>query len=529
MSEALVFDHYPLAKDQVPPGWAITSVGQIARLVASGFPSGKHNLEGIGVPHIRPMNIDRDGRLDLDLLKYVDGAIPRELSKGDVLFNNTNSPELIGKTTVVSTDRRLAYSNHMTRVSLEDGFDPIFIARQLHFLWLSGYFRHRCANHVNQASIAATPLSSVVPIAVAPSSEQTRIGEELDELFSDVDAGTEALEKARDKLRLYRASVLKAAVEGALTADWRTRHPQVEPASELLKRILVERRRRWEEDQLRKFEKVGKAPPKNWKAKYKQPVIPDTTGQPRLPEGWCWATVDQLAEVSGGITKGQKVGLQQPTREVPYLRVANVQRGYLDLSEVKLIRAREAEINSLQLKMGDVLFTEGGDRDKLGRGWIWSGEIEQCIHQNHIFRARPISPQMQSKLISWAGNSYGQSWFLRAGKQSVNLASINMAVLKSFPVPVAPVDEQMAIVEAVDDHLSVVDYIESSLDTKRETAQSLRQAILRHAFTGKLVPQDPNDEPATELLERIVAERDARAREARTAQRTKRVSRRRRR
>ena len=278
MSEALVFDHHPLVEDQVPPGWAITSVGQIARLVASGFPSGKHNLEGVGVPHIRPMNIDRDGRLVLDSLKYVDGAIPRELSKGDVLFNNTNSPELIGKTTVVSTDRRLAYSNHMTRISLEDGFDSAFIARQLHFLWLSGYFRHRCANHVNQASIAATPLSSVVPIAVAPSSEQSRIGEALDELFSDLDAGAVALEKARDKLRLYRASVLKAAVEGALTADWRTRHPQVEPASELLKRILVERRRRWEEGQLRKFEEVGKAPPKNWKAKYKQPAIPDTTG-----------------------------------------------------------------------------------------------------------------------------------------------------------------------------------------------------------------------------------------------------------
>ena len=232
------------------------------------------------------MNIDREGRLDLNSLKYVDGAIPRELSKGDVLFNNTNSPELIGKTTVVSIDRRLAYSNHMTRISLEDGFDPTFIARQLHFLWLSGYFRHRCANHVNQASIAATPLSSMVPIAIAPSSEQSRIAEALGELFSDLDAGTAALEKARDKLKLYRASVLKAAVEGALTADWRARHPQVEPASELLKRILVERRHRWEHGQLRKFEEKDNVPPKNWKAKYKEPATPDTTGLPRLPEGW---------------------------------------------------------------------------------------------------------------------------------------------------------------------------------------------------------------------------------------------------
>ena len=161
---------------------------------------------------------------------------------------------------------------------------------------------------VGQMRVPGEFLSSV-QIPVAPSNEQDRIVGALEELFSDLDAGAVALEKARDKLRLYRASVLKSAMKGTLTADWRARHPQVEAASELLKRILVERRRRWEEDQLRKFEKVGKAPPKNWKAKYKQPVIPDTTGQPRLPEGWCWATVDQLAEVSGGITKGQKVGL----------------------------------------------------------------------------------------------------------------------------------------------------------------------------------------------------------------------------
>ena len=77
MSEAFIFDHYPLARDQAPPGWAVTSVDHIARLVASGFPSGKHNQEGVGVPHIPPMNIDREGRLDLNSLKYVDGAIPR--------------------------------------------------------------------------------------------------------------------------------------------------------------------------------------------------------------------------------------------------------------------------------------------------------------------------------------------------------------------------------------------------------------------------------------------------------------------
>ena len=102
--------------------------------------------------------------------------------------------------------------------------------------------------------------------------------------------GWRHLTRVREKLKLYRASVLKAAVEGTLTAEWRAQHPKVEPASELLKRILAERRRRWEEEQLRKFKEKGQEPPKNWKAKYKEPVAPDTANLPPLPEGWCWAT-----------------------------------------------------------------------------------------------------------------------------------------------------------------------------------------------------------------------------------------------
>src|SRR5262249_13183322 len=149
------------------------TIGQIAKLVASGFPCGEHNDDGRGVPHIRPMNIDREGRFDLTTVKYVDGEIPRELANGDVLFNNTNSPELIGKTTAVLVDTKLAYSNHMTRIRVEDGLNPVFVARQLHFLWMSGYFRHRCVNHVNQASISADPLSETVPLLIAPTQEQT--------------------------------------------------------------------------------------------------------------------------------------------------------------------------------------------------------------------------------------------------------------------------------------------------------------------------------------------------------------------
>jgi type I restriction enzyme S subunit len=509
VTSQLVYDHYPLALRDLPRGWEVASIEQVAVDVGSGFPSGAHNQEGRGVVHLRPMNVDREGRLDLSEVKYVEGEIPRKVESGDVLFNNTNSPELIGKTTAILTNQELAYSNHMTRIRLAAGMSSSFIARQLHFLWITGYFRHRCVNHVNQASISAEPLSKTVPVLVPPAAEQIRISDLLDEVLSDLDAGKAALEKAGAKLERYRASVLKAAVEGALTAQWRTEHPNAEPASQLLKRILAERRHCWEEDQLRKFKEKGQVPPKNWRATYKEPVAPDSANLRGLPDGWCWATLDQLSEIAGGVTKGQKFRATDNTRVVPYLRVANVQRGFLDLGEIKTIRALESDIQALRLKPGDVLFNEGGDRDKLGRGWIWEGQIDECIHQNHVFRARLFSHEIQRKLVSWSGNSYGQRWFMREGRQSVNLASINMTILRSFPVPLAPTEEQEVIVDAVEDQLSVLDHVEKDLEMKLESTAALRQSILLDALAGKLVPQDASDEPASELLKRIAAERDA--------------------
>ena len=141
-----------------------------------------------------------------------------------------------------------------------------------------------------------------------------------------------------------------------------------------------------------------------------------------LPSGWCWTTLATIADIDGGITKDQKRQRTPTMREVPYLRVANVQRSYLDLQEIKTILAEEEEITSLRLRKGDVLFTEGGDRDKLGRGWVWNDEIEECIHQNHIFRARLCLPLVEPKFVSYHGNLFGQEWFTRTGKQTTNLA-----------------------------------------------------------------------------------------------------------
>jgi type I restriction enzyme S subunit len=498
VSSGLVFDHYPFNSNGRPHGWETVSVGQIARLVASGFPSGEHNQDKKGVPHIRPMNVDREGRLDLTVLKYVEGDIPRELQNGDVLFNNTNSPELIGKTAAVLIDARLAYSNHMTRIRLEDGLSPAFVARQLHFLWMSGYFRHRCLNHVNQASISAEPLSETVPVLVAPSLEQSRIADAVDELFSDLDAGVAALERVREKLNLYRASVLKAAVEGALTADWRAQHPRTEPASELLGQILAERRRRWEADELSKFNAKGQEPPKSWKAKYKEPVAPSTSGLALLPAGWCWAAWPQVGFAQNGRpfpskdyaaagTKLLRPGNLDANGAVRWTE-RNTKRmpdSYADEAPDLIVRGGELVMNLTAQSLKD---------DFLGRVCM-TADDERCLLNQRLARLTPVV--VNPRFMLWVFKSALFRQFVARLNTGSLIQHMFTSQLDDFLFPLPPLAEQEAIVEA-------------ELDAKLKNAQSLRHAILRHAFTGQLVPQDPNDKPASELLKRIAAERERR-------------------
>lgn len=194
---------------------------------------------------------------------------------------------------------------------------------------------------------------------------------------------------------------------------------------------------------------------------------------------------------------------------VPYLRVANVQRGYLDLSQMKMISAPANEIKQLTLEPGDILFNEGGDLDKLGRGWIWEGQYPNCIHQNHVFRARLFIRGNWSKIISWYGNVLGRKLFTALGKQTTNLASLSLSKLKPFAVPLMSAAEATEIVSRVENVDSLIGKEVDELSNGMASASSLRRAVLRTAFSGHLVSQDPADEPASVLLERIAAERSA--------------------
>ncbi|XQU75283.1 Type I restriction enzyme EcoKI specificity protein [Cupriavidus sp. H18C2] len=416
----------------------------------------------------------------------------------------------IGKTSIFGVD---AATNQACAV----GFPEATSAEFLYYFLLSQERAFVDAGKGGAQPNISQGIVKAWPLALPPLGEQTRIVAKLEELLSDLDAGVAELKAAQKKLQQYRQSLLKTAVEGALTAPWREAQCKLAPPSEtgaqLLERVLTERRAHWEARQLAKFKDQGKAPPKDWQKKYPEPAQPGTTDLPALPDGWVWASLDMLGEIASGVAKGTKRDGTVPVREVPYLRVANVQRGYLDLSDVKTIFATERDIEELTLVDGDVLFTEGGDRDKLGRGWVWRDEVAKCIHQNHVFRMRPYSRDLQPELISHHGNTFGKLWFQKAGKQTTNLASINLTMLRAFPVPVGPSHEQQEIVAQIQVQLDCLDRQELATDLAMKQATVQRQNILRAAFAGQLVPQDPNDEPASVLLERIHAERVERAKQ----------------
>lgn len=392
--------------------------------------------------------------------------------------------------------------------------DERFYSGRLLEFALPGYL---AAINAATSSVTVKHLSSKsieeIELPLPPLAEQTRIVEKLEELLSDLDAGVAELKAAQKKLAQYRQSLLKAAVEGALTAEWRNSQPAapIESGAMLLQRSLRERRARWEARQLTKFQTQGKTPPQDWQAKYPEPVAPDVTGLSRLPLGWVWASLDMLGEIVSGVAKGTKRDADVVVREVPYLRVANVQRGYLDLSEVKTILATESDIADLTLRNGDVLFNEGGDRDKLGRGWVWRDEVASCIHQNHVFRMRPFLSETLAELISHHGNTFGKQWFRSVGKQTTNLASINMGMLRAFPVPVAPAVEQKVALDRLVQQLEALTDQEKSVELGLKQSAAQRKNILQAAFSGQLVPQDPADEPASVLLARIRTESAQRA------------------
>jgi type I restriction enzyme S subunit len=340
-------------------------------------------------------------------------------------------------------------------------------------------------------------------IPLPTTAEQSRIISKIEELFSDLDKGEENLRRAQAQLKRYRQSVLKAAVTGELTRSWRERNADtLESGEALLKRILKARRAAWEKAELEKLRAKGK-PPKDdaWKSRYVEPQGPNTEGLPELPEGWAWATFVQIGEFGRGKSKHRP-------RNAPKLY-----GGAYPFLQTGTVRASNGRIRSY-----DSTYNEAG----LAQSKLWPEgticiTIAANIAESGILDFPACFPDSIVGLVPSEGViTEFIEFFIRTAREKLDTyapataqKNINLEILEKVGIPLPPTAEQNEIFSQAWERLSSIDAVEGELARQFAAVNALRQSILKAAFSGKLVPQDPNDEPAEELLKRISAERAA--------------------
>jgi type I restriction enzyme S subunit len=370
------------------------------------------------------------------------------------------------------------------------GLNPSFFTYLLRFLVLGNLDKSTAVPSLRRDDY------NVVKAPVAPAAEQTRIVAEIEKQFTRLEAGVGALKRVQTNLKRYRAAVLKAAFEGRLVpteAELARRDGRsYEPASELLvaQPLLAVPR---------KAQAGVPVPPK---PNSKAPVAPDTTNLPKLPEGWECCSLRML------IIEGPQNGLYLPKSAygggIPILRIDDFQDGWSrNFNELRQVHASSAEEKCYSLKVGDLVINRVNSLSHLGKALLVDHKNLPALFESNMMRLR-LATALNSRFIEmYLRSKEGRARLIQRAKWAVNQASINQTDVGLTLVPLAPVAEQHRIVAEVERRLSVIDELEMQVEANLKRAERLRQAILKRAFEGKLVPQDPNDEPASMLLERI--------------------------
>ena len=320
------------------------------------------------------------------------------------------------------------------------------------------------------------------------------------------------LERVQRNLKRYRASVLKAAVEGRLVPTEaelaRVEGREYEPASVLLERILAERRHRWEEAELAKLKAKGKVPKNDkWKAKYVEPAEPDISELPDLPEGWCWASIDQMSHlIRNGYTK-------KPANsgDVRILRISAVRAMSVAFADSRWLPGAPQDYAADLVEPGDLLFTRyNGSPTLVGVSGLVRIVDRPTVHPDKLIKVRLVDALVHADYIELATNTGASRAFIeRRTRTTAGQAGISGGDIKKLPVPLPPYSEQRRIADEKDRLLTIAISSLETLTASYLRGSRLRQSILKWAFEGRLVDQDPNDEPAEGLLERIRAERAA--------------------
>jgi len=434
--------------NQLPKGWSYCLLDDIALEINSGFASGKHNKAKKGVPHLRPMNIDANGKINLDNVKYVQVDSYDSLKKGDVLFNNTNSEKWLGKTALIDQDSNWAYSNHMTRIRFDSQLiEPGWISTYLHKLLLDGYYSLKCTHHVNQASINSTYLSKKIPIKIAPLNEQRRIVEKVEELFSKIDNFTESINRVKLQLKQYRLSLLTAVVASNIFGD-EVKYPK-KPLSEII----------------------------------------DSIGQ-----GW-----SPRCEISASLNE----------EEWAVIKTSAIQPMKFNDEQNKKLPATLEPRSQLEIKEGDILITRAGPRSRVGITCLVRKTRKRLMLCDKAYRIQYKKNLVDPAFLEIVLNAPDIVKHINTMKTGISDSGVNITQgrFSKILVPFPSLNDQKKIVKTLENIFSQIVQQEIAIEYSSKQSAALRNSILKTVFAGELVPQDPNDEPAEVLLEKIKKEK----------------------
>ena len=420
-------------------------------------------------------------------------------------------------------------------MTTNQGFKSLVLAQGVFNEYIYYYFKS--AKQLAESKATGTTFKEIsgaafskLPVPLPPTNDQHRIVAKIEELFSELDKGIENLKTARAQLKVYRQALLKHAFEGKLTAQWRAENQsKLETAAALLKRIQQERAQRYQQ-QLADWENKspsvpllqrGKAsntatssiPPlkkggrRDLKPKAPKPLPPLTAEElaelPELPKGWFGARL-------GWMTCSVEYGTSAKSSEsgaCPVLRMGNIQNGKFDWTDL-VFTDDEDEIEKYLLQEGDVLFNRTNSPELVGKSAIFKSK-QPAIFAGYLIRVNQIAAIVESQYLNYFLNSHIAKQHGNTVKtDGVNQSNINGEKLVNYPFPFCSLEEQKVIVELLDAKLSEVDQLDQTITTSLQQAEALRQYILKKAFSGQLVPQDPHDEPASFLLDRIRTERE---------------------
>jgi type I restriction enzyme S subunit len=477
---------------ELPKGWIWTKLEDIIEKISNGITE-RQEKENVGLPVTRIETIS-NGYINLDRIGYLSNLSSEVVEKfrllqGDILFSHINSDSHLGKTAIFNLNNfLLLHGMNLLLIRTNKRIaEPNFLNYLCNHYRFSGIFISMAQHAVNQSSINQSKLRNL-EIALPPLSEQSRIVAKIEEIFTKLDAGIESLKKVQAQLKRYRQAVLKYAVEGKLTAEWRAIHKdELEPASVLLERIRKE---------------------KNKDSKYADSLIDDKQDMmadlPDLPDGWVWTKLREICDLN---PRFADINLIDDS-EVTFLPMKNVEEktGRFDLSLTK--KLSEVRKGYTPFIDDDIIFakiTPCMENGKIAIVHDLKNGVGFGSTEFHVIRL--YKPLINKYIFYFLLQDGLRKDAQRKMTGSAGQLRVPAEYMRQVLIPLPYLIEQQKITEEIEDRLSIADKVEFIINAEIKRAERLRQSILKQAFSGKLVPQDPNDEPASVLLERIKHEK----------------------